>query len=41
MLNMLAYYLCRVSEFKGDAPFIQDNMVPWCLIEKCSLGERD
>lgn len=32
MLNMIAYYLCGSREFKGDTPFIKDNMVPWCLI---------
>lgn len=34
MLNMIAYYLCGSCEFKGDTPFIKDNMVPWCVIEK-------
>lgn len=34
MLNMIAYYICGSREFKRDTPFIKDNMVPWCLIEK-------
>lgn len=34
MLNMIAYYLCGSCEFEGDTPFIKDNIVPWCLIEK-------